>query len=79
MLQTVFHGLTTKVRTRRANRQLGGLLAFVAGAVNAGGFLVRPFVYGRLAALAAVHKQTLGVSSDRIARALRPQHHLADA
>ena len=39
MLQTVFHGLTTKVRTRRANRQLGGLLAFVAGAVNAGGFL----------------------------------------
>src|SRR5205814_9106916 len=28
-----------KVRTRRANRQLGGLLAFVAGAVNAGGFL----------------------------------------
>jgi uncharacterized membrane protein YoaK (UPF0700 family) len=38
MLQ-VFHGLTTKVRTRRANRQLGGLLAFVAGATNAGGFL----------------------------------------
>lgn len=31
--------LTHKVRTRRANRQLGGLLAFVAGAVNAGGFL----------------------------------------
>ena len=69
MLQTVFNGLTTKVRTRRANRQLGGLLAFVAGA----------FVYGRLEALAAVHKQTLGVSSDRIARALRPQQHLADA
>jgi len=33
------HRLTSKVRTRRANRQLGGLLAFVAGAVNAGGFL----------------------------------------
>ena len=33
------HRLTTKVRTRRANRQLGGVLAFVAGAVNAGGFL----------------------------------------
>ena len=32
-------GLTTKRRTRRANRQLGGLLAWVAGAVNAGGFL----------------------------------------
>ena len=32
-------GLTTKRRTRRANRQLGGLLACVAGAVNAGGFL----------------------------------------
>lgn len=31
--------LTHKVRTRRANRQLGGLLAFVAGAANAGGFL----------------------------------------
>jgi uncharacterized membrane protein YoaK (UPF0700 family) len=39
MLPEVFHGLTTKVRTRRANRQLGGLLAFVAGAINAGGFL----------------------------------------
>jgi uncharacterized membrane protein YoaK (UPF0700 family) len=33
------HSLTTRVRTRRANRQLGALLAFVAGAVNAGGFL----------------------------------------
>ncbi|GAA4354644.1 YoaK family protein [Variovorax defluvii] len=32
-------GLAHRVRTRRANRQLGGLLAFVAGAVNAGGFL----------------------------------------
>jgi uncharacterized membrane protein YoaK (UPF0700 family) len=31
--------LTTKDRTRRTNRQLGGLLAFVAGAINAGGFL----------------------------------------
>jgi len=33
------HRLTGKHRTRRANRQLGGVLAFVAGAVNAGGFL----------------------------------------
>ena len=31
--------LTATQRTRRANRQLGCLLAFVAGAVNAGGFL----------------------------------------
>lgn len=31
--------LTTKERTRRSNRQFGGLLAFVAGAINAGGFL----------------------------------------
>lgn len=31
--------LTGRQRTVRANRQLGGLLAFVAGAVNAGGFL----------------------------------------
>lgn len=31
--------LTARERTRRANRQLGGVLAFVAGAVNAGGFL----------------------------------------
>jgi uncharacterized membrane protein YoaK (UPF0700 family) len=31
--------LTHRERTRRANRQLGGILAFVAGAVNAGGFL----------------------------------------
>ncbi len=31
--------LTGRTRTRRANRQLGLFLAFVAGAVNAGGFL----------------------------------------
>jgi uncharacterized membrane protein YoaK (UPF0700 family) len=31
--------LTGRTRTRRANRQLGCFLAFVAGAVNAGGFL----------------------------------------
>lgn len=31
--------LTQRQRTRRTNRQLGGVLAFVAGAVNAGGFL----------------------------------------
>lgn len=33
------HGLTRRTRTRRSNRQLGGVLAFVAGAINAGGFL----------------------------------------
>jgi uncharacterized membrane protein YoaK (UPF0700 family) len=33
------HGLTHRARTRRSNRQLGALLAFVAGAINAGGFL----------------------------------------
>jgi uncharacterized membrane protein YoaK (UPF0700 family) len=33
------HKLTNRTRTRRSNRQLGGVLAFVAGAVNAGGFL----------------------------------------
>lgn len=31
--------LTGRDRTRRANRQLGAVLAFVAGAINAGGFL----------------------------------------
>jgi uncharacterized membrane protein YoaK (UPF0700 family) len=31
--------LVSNVRTPRTNRQLGGLLAFVAGAINAGGFL----------------------------------------
>ena len=31
--------LTARERTRRTNRQLGAILAFVAGAVNAGGFL----------------------------------------
>lgn len=31
--------LTQPERTRSANRQLGALLAFVAGAINAGGFL----------------------------------------
>ena len=40
MVPRVFLGnLTGRERTRRANRQLGGLLAFVAGAINAGGFL----------------------------------------
>ena len=39
MLPAIVHSLTHRVRTRRANRQLGGLLAFVAGAINAGGFL----------------------------------------
>ncbi len=33
------HRLTGKHRTRSANRQLGAVLAFVAGAINAGGFL----------------------------------------
>ncbi len=31
--------LTSRQRTQRANRQLGAVLAFVAGAINAGGFL----------------------------------------
>jgi len=31
--------LTGKIRSRDANRQLGCMLAFIAGAVNAGGFL----------------------------------------
>ena len=31
--------LTGRHRTQEANRQLGGILAFVAGAINAGGFL----------------------------------------
>ncbi|HJW12305.1 MAG TPA: YoaK family protein [Albitalea sp.] len=39
MPATFLRSMTTRVRTRHANRQLGGLLAFVAGAVNAGGFL----------------------------------------
>lgn len=34
-----FRQLAHRSRTRRSNRQLGGVLAFVAGAVNAGGFL----------------------------------------
>lgn len=33
------HNLTSRQRTQRANRQLGAVLAFVAGAINAGGFL----------------------------------------
>ena len=37
-LQTL-HRLTSPLRSQRANYQLGGYLAFVAGAVNAGGFM----------------------------------------
>ena len=36
---TLMMNLTGRERTRRSNRQLGGMLAFVAGAINAGGFL----------------------------------------
>jgi uncharacterized membrane protein YoaK (UPF0700 family) len=35
----LLHSLTHPVRTHTANRRLGGVLAFVAGAINAGGFL----------------------------------------
>lgn len=35
----LLQSLTHPVRSRTANRRLGGVLAFVAGAVNAGGFL----------------------------------------
>src|SRR5213592_3585623 len=38
-MPTFFHRLSARDRTRHANRQLGCILAFVAGAVNAGGFL----------------------------------------
>ncbi|KQV60867.1 hypothetical protein ASC95_05440 [Pelomonas sp. Root1217] len=39
MTISFLHRLTGRHRTRSANRQLGAVLAFVAGAVNAGGFL----------------------------------------
>jgi uncharacterized membrane protein YoaK (UPF0700 family) len=39
MVLTFLLQLTARERTRRSNRQFGGILAFVAGAVNAGGFL----------------------------------------
>lgn len=39
MTFSFLHRLTGRHRTRSANRQLGAVLAFVAGAVNAGGFL----------------------------------------
>lgn len=39
LLHEFLQRLTSKHRTQRTNRQLGGVLAFVAGAVNAGGFL----------------------------------------
>ena len=39
MLLNFLLQLTASERTRRSNRQFGGILAFVAGAINAGGFL----------------------------------------
>jgi uncharacterized membrane protein YoaK (UPF0700 family) len=39
MAAQLLRQLTAPERTQRANRQLGGVLAFVAGAINAGGFL----------------------------------------
>ena len=38
-IMTYLRALTTAERNPRANRHLGRLLAFVAGAANAGGFL----------------------------------------
>lgn len=37
---TYLHQLISRERNQRANRHLGALLAFVAGAVNAGGFVM---------------------------------------
>lgn len=39
MHRSFLHNLAGRERTRRSNLQLGGVLAFVAGAINAGGFL----------------------------------------
>ena len=39
MPRNFLKNLTGRERTSRSNRQLGCLLAFVAGAINAGGFL----------------------------------------
>lgn len=39
MIIQTLHRLTSPLRSQRANYQLGGYLAFVAGAVNAGGFM----------------------------------------
>jgi uncharacterized membrane protein YoaK (UPF0700 family) len=39
MPRIFLNNLTGRERSTRSNRQLGGLLAFVAGAINAGGFL----------------------------------------
>ncbi|MDB5759221.1 MAG: hypothetical protein JWM30_2510 [Burkholderia sp.] len=40
MPMTYLHQLISRERNQRANRHLGALLAFVAGAVNAGGFVM---------------------------------------
>lgn len=39
MMFDFLHQLSAKHRTRRANRPLGSVPAFVAGVINAGGFL----------------------------------------
>ena len=61
------HGLTSKQRTRRANRQLGGVLAFVAGAVNAGGFLAVQRYTSHMTGLTAMLADSLVLGSLDIA------------
>lgn len=63
------HRLTSKRRTRRANRQLGAVLAFVAGAVNAGGFLAVQRYTSHMTGIVSAIADDLAVGSFALALA----------
>jgi uncharacterized membrane protein YoaK (UPF0700 family) len=63
------HRLTSTRRTRRANRQLGAVLAFVAGAVNAGGFLAVQRYTSHMTGIVSAIADDLAVGSFALALA----------
>jgi uncharacterized membrane protein YoaK (UPF0700 family) len=62
-------GLTGKERSRAANRQLGCVLAFVAGAINAGGFLAVQRYTSHITGIVSAIADDLAVGSVALALA----------
>jgi uncharacterized membrane protein YoaK (UPF0700 family) len=61
--------LAGRERTRRSNRQLGGVLAFVAGAINAGGFLAVQRYTSHMSGIVSALADDLAVGSVALALA----------
>jgi uncharacterized membrane protein YoaK (UPF0700 family) len=61
--------LAGRERSRRRNRQLGGVLAFVAGAINAGGFLAVQRYTSHMSGIVSAMADDLAVGSIALALA----------